>query len=82
MNSKITRSPIVGICIFLLSLSANAQVIKVDSTSNWKKTFRTGLNINQASFTSNWKGGGVNSFGFNAFINYGANYKKGKKVGS
>jgi hypothetical protein len=79
MNSKITKSFIGSIvCFVLFVVSANAQVIKVDSTSNWKKTFRTGLNINQASFSSNWKAGGINSFGFNAFLNYTANYKKGK----
>jgi hypothetical protein len=79
MNSKITKSFIGSIvCFVLFAFSANAQVIKVDSTSNWKKTFRTGLNINQASFSSNWKAGGINSFGFNAFLNYTANYKKGK----
>lgn len=79
MNSKIRRSLFTSIlCSILFAFHANAQVIKVDSTSNWKKTFRTGLNINQASFTSNWKAGGVNSFGFNAFLNYTANYKKGK----
>lgn len=79
MNSKIRRSLFTSIlCSILFAFHANAQVIKVDSTSNWKKTFRAGLNINQASFTSNWKAGGVNSFGFNAFLNYTANYKKGK----
>jgi hypothetical protein len=79
MNSKITKSFIGSIvCFVLFAFSANAQVIKVDSTSNWKKTFRTGLNINQASFSSNWKAGGINSFGFNAFLNYTANYKKDK----
>lgn len=79
MNSKIRRSLFTSIlCSVLFAFHANAQVIKVDSTSNWKKTFRAGLNINQASFTSNWKAGGVNSFGFNAFLNYTANYKKGK----
>ncbi len=80
MNTKITKSFISSIvCFVLFGLNANAQVIKVDSTSNWKKAFRTGLNINQASFTSNWKAGGVNSFGFNAFLNYQANFKKDKK---
>ena len=79
MNSKITKSFIVSIvCFILFVFNSNAQVIKVDSTSNWKKAFRTGLNINQASFSSNWKAGGVNSFGFNAFLNYIANYKNGK----
>jgi hypothetical protein len=32
--------------------------------------------VNQAAFSSNWKGGGVNSTGFNSLLNYTANYKK------
>ena len=55
-----------------------AQVVKVDSLSNWKKSFKAGLNLNQASFSSNWKAGGVNSLGFNTFLNYKANYTKDK----
>jgi hypothetical protein len=57
---------------------SQAQVIRVDSTTYWKKAFRAGLNINQSSFSSNWKAGGVNSFGFNGLLNYKANYKKNK----
>lgn len=64
--------------IIAATLSASSQVIKVDTTTFWKKNFRTGLNINQASFSSNWKAGGVNSFGFNGLLNYKANYKKNK----
>ncbi len=64
--------------IVLVSTYAQGQVIRVDSTTYWKKYFRTGLNINQASFSSNWKAGGVNSFGFNALLNYKASYKKNK----
>ncbi|MBY0434643.1 MAG: DUF3078 domain-containing protein [Cyclobacteriaceae bacterium] len=63
----------------LLSPTAEAQVVKVDSTSNWRKAFKAGLNLNQASFSTNWKAGGVNSIGFNAFLNYKANYKNGKR---
>ncbi|NOT74293.1 MAG: DUF3078 domain-containing protein [Cyclobacteriaceae bacterium] len=55
-----------------------AQNIKVDTTSKWKKAFKAGLNLNQAAFSSNWKAGGVNSFGFNALLNFKANYKNGK----
>jgi hypothetical protein len=62
----------------ILASSVNAQYVKIDSTSNWKKAFKSGLNISQASFSSNWKAGGVNSFGFNALLNYKANYKKNK----
>ena len=62
---------------FLTSvLSTTAQIIRVDSTSNWKKAFKAGLNINQASFSDNWKAGGVNSIGLNTLVNYKANYKK------
>lgn len=65
--------------VFLLSfaaISSNAQIIKPDTLSHWKKAFKAGINLNQASFSSNWKAGGVNSLGFNAYINYKANYKK------
>jgi len=59
---------------FSIALTANAQVIKVDTITKWKKAFKTGLNLNQASFTSNWKGGGANSIGLTAFLSYKANY--------
>lgn len=78
MDAKFTKFLSLSILCTVLSFGAIAQVIKVDSTTNWKKAFGAGLNINQASFTSNWKAGGVNSFGFNAFLNYKANYKKDK----
>ncbi|MCE7863359.1 MAG: DUF3078 domain-containing protein [Bacteroidetes bacterium CHB5] len=68
---------LLGVSI-IFSTAASAQVVKIDSTSNWKKSFKAGLNINQASFSSNWKAGGVNSIGFNSFLNYKANYKKDK----
>jgi hypothetical protein len=44
----------------------------------WKRKFNFAINLNQASFSSNWKGGGVNSIGFNSLFNYKANYKKGR----
>ncbi len=72
----------IGYCIVALSVlfgaKSAAQVVKVDSTTHWKKAFRAGLNLNQATFTSNWKAGGVNSLGFTALLNYKANYKKDK----
>ena len=36
------------------------------------------LNVNQAAFSSNWKGGGVNSLGLNGLLNYQANYSKNR----
>lgn len=64
--------------LFLASVAIQAQVVRIDSTSHWKKSFKAGLNLNQASFSSNWKAGGVNSIGFTAFLNYKANFKKDK----
>lgn len=73
-------STLIFSLIFLICAgSVSAQHVKVDSTSNWKKAFKAGLNLNQAAFSSNWKAGGVNSFGFNALLNFKANYKKDKK---
>lgn len=64
------------VAFFLFVLTANAQVVKPDTTSFWKKKSSFGLNFNQASFSSNWKGGGVNSVGFNGLFNFKANYAK------
>lgn len=63
--------------ILLLSASSytTAQIIKVDTLTRWKKAFKIGLNLNQSSFSSNWKAGGINSYGFTSFLNYKANYK-------
>lgn len=42
----------------------------------WKKKLNFSLNLNQASFSSNWKAGGINAFGFNTLFNYAADYKR------
>ena len=71
--------PFLIVVAFIFSIhQIEAQVVKVDSLSNWKKSFKAGFNLNQSSFSSNWKGGGVNSFGFNGLLNYKLNYKKDK----
>jgi hypothetical protein len=78
-RSFVTCSAIVyTFLLFAFASTSNAQIIRIDSTTHWKKAFKAGLNLNQASFTSNWKAGGVNSFGFNALMNFKANYKNGK----
>jgi len=77
MNFK-PKGRIFLILFAMLAAAAQAQVVKIDSTTHWRKAFKAGLNLNQASFSSNWKAGGVTSFGFNAFLNYKADYKKDK----
>jgi Protein of unknown function (DUF3078) len=62
----------------IMAGTSTAQIVKIDSLTPWKKSLKAGLNLNQASFSTNWKAGGVNSLGFNALINFKANYKKDK----
>lgn len=63
---------------FFMTFCATAQVVRPDTTSFWKKKTGAGLNFSQAAFSSNWKGGGVNSIGLNAMFNFKANYAKNK----
>ena len=75
----ITRSILtVSVAFVILSFSAQAQVVKPDTLSNWKKKLVFNLNVNQASFSSNWKAGGVNSIGANGLFNYKASYSKNR----
>jgi hypothetical protein len=64
--------------MLLCSHSLQAQIVKPDTTSNWKKRFMFNVSFNQASFSSNWKAGGINSVGLNGAFNYKANYAKDK----
>ena len=66
--------------IFMVCILASSSVFAQNSdTTYWKNAFNGSINFNQAAFTQNWSGGGVNSIGLNALINYKANYLKGKK---
>lgn len=75
MNARSLATLVVAM---LITSAAVGQIIKVDTTTHWRKAFKAGLNLNQASFSSNWKAGGVNSIGFTTLLNYKANYKNGK----
>jgi hypothetical protein len=69
-------SILIAVLLTGLHHSTTAQIVKIDSTTHWKKALKVGLNLNQASFTSNWQGGGVNSIGFNTLLHYKTNYEK------
>lgn len=69
---------ILTLLLATVSVLAQGQIVKVDSTTHWKKALNFGISLNQASFSSNWKAGGVNSIGLNSLFNYKANYKKDK----
>ena len=70
------------IFLFLITLRvASAQdstaTVQLDTTY-WLKELSGGLNINQAAFSGNWKGGGVNSLAFSGYLLGRANYAKDK----
>ena len=66
------KARLLALFIFTIPFVAEAQ----DSVQLWKRKMTFAININQSSFSSNWKAGGINSFGFNSLFNYKANYKK------
>jgi hypothetical protein len=43
----------------------------------WRKSGKAGLGLNESLLSSNWRGGGVNTIGFNALANLKANRKLG-----
>lgn len=53
-------------------------VIPMEDTTYWASEFSAGLNFNQASFSGNWKSGGVNSVAFGSIISGKANFAKDK----
>jgi hypothetical protein len=67
----------IAVLLFLPFLSC-AQDNPPADTIAWKKKLNFSLNLNQASFSSNWKAGGISAFGFNTLFNYRANYKEGR----
>jgi hypothetical protein len=63
--------------LLVLGMFSCMQVSAQDpDTTYWKKSFKGALSLNQAAFSDNWKAGGVNSIGFNALLNYKADYLK------
>jgi len=69
---------VITFLLIISSFTGFGQIVRIDSTTHWKKGLTFGLNLNQASFSSNWKAGGVNSIGLSSLFNYKANYKKDK----
>ncbi|EKB49708.1 DUF3078 domain-containing protein [Cecembia lonarensis] len=72
-------------CVPFLTLAQEAEVGLIDTlqsskkdTTYWNSGLSIGLNFNQASFSGNWKAGGVNSIALGSIINGKANYAKGK----
>lgn len=76
MKSYSLRPIILSLIFSTVVFSAKSQ--GVDSVKYWKTKLNFAVNVNQASFSSNWKAGGVNSIGLNSLFNYKANYLKNR----
>lgn len=61
---------------WMLQAQTDSTIVAADTL--WKKSASFGINFNQASFTENWFGGGVNSLAFSGFFDGEINYKKDK----
>jgi hypothetical protein len=60
------------VALFLNSFAVFAQT----DTTYWRRSLSTGINLNQAAFSPNWKAGGVNSIAIGLFFNGQSNYKR------
>jgi hypothetical protein len=77
LDIKLKRSPLpsrIGIISFK-PVTLNPVVVNA-KVNYWKTKTSVGINVNQAAFSDNWKGGGVNSFALGGLINYKAEYSK------
>lgn len=66
------------ILCFSTFFASGQEPLAPPDTLAWKKKLNFSVNLNQASFSSNWKAGGINAFGFNTLFNYKANYAEGR----
>lgn len=67
---KFTLGLILLFSVYLSNTFADG-FSKVDSLkSKWKQDFATGINLNQSSFSDNWKSGGSNTFATGWYLNH------------
>ncbi|MEP0713119.1 DUF3078 domain-containing protein [Algoriphagus sp.] len=68
----------LSVLLFGQVLAQSDSTLSSQDTSYWLKEIQGGLNLNQASFSGNWQGGGVNSIAVGVYLNGRANYAKDK----
>ncbi len=77
LEIRLKRNPLpsrMGVITFQpVDLSAATVKAKINY---WKTKGTISINANQASFSDNWKGGGVNSIALGGLVNYKAEYSK------
>ena len=55
-----------------LGVFAQTDSLNLKKPSLWTTNLQTGLNISQASYSGNWKAGGINSISLGTFLNFKA----------
>ncbi|RNL50562.1 DUF3078 domain-containing protein [Pedobacter jejuensis] len=77
LNIKLKRSPLPSRTLPLSFEPVKLRPAVVNAKVNyWKTKTAIAININQAQFSDNWQGGGVNSLAVGGLLNYKAEYNK------
>lgn len=77
MDIKLKRSPLPSRQGPLNFEPVNIKPLVVNAKINyWNTKTNIGINVNQAQFSDNWKGGGTNSVAVGGLVNYKAEYNK------
>lgn len=77
MEIKLKRNPLPSRTGVIMFQPVDLKPALVQAKINyWKTKATVGINANQASFSENWKGGGVNSIAIGALLNHKAEYSK------
>ncbi|MFF5381910.1 DUF3078 domain-containing protein [Pedobacter suwonensis] len=77
LNIKLKRSPLPSRQGPLNFEPVKIKPLVVNAKINyWKTRTNIGININQAQFSNNWKGGGTNSVAVGGLVNWKAEYNK------
>lgn len=77
MNIKLKRSPLPSRQGPLNFEPVKIKPLVVNAKINyWKTKTSIGVNVNQAQFSNNWKGGGTNSVAVGGLVNWKAEYSK------
>ncbi len=77
LDIRLKRSPLPSRIGLIQFTPVQLKPAVVDAKVNyWKTRTAIGINVNQAAFSDNWKGGGVNSFAMGGSVNHKAEYSK------
>ena len=53
-------------------------ILTADSSAGWRGSYKASVTFSQASFSSNWAGGGVNSYALASALDWQPEYRRGR----